>query len=416
MALSNRSSDKTDTGISLNLKEMHQAYEIRAALEEVGGRAAAQVLKGNTATLRRELDAMRTAFDRLDLDSFVEHDIAFHRNILQASQNEALLLVWDSLAVDLRIRGVIGMISQDFPELVESHSPIVDALEKGLGREAGLLLRNHVETVVEFLKKSESESEFNRVLRKDLENAKEVHRAFFPRKPPSIPGLACETFYRPARYIGGDYYDFLPLQADHWGIAIGDVCGKGIGAALLMASLQASLRAQAMHAYSDLSTLIADVDRLVLAASPKHLYASLFYSEYDAATRALRYVNAGHNPPIVLRWENSRCKVFHLKSSGTALGLLESSKFASRSFQLEKGDVFVAYTDGITEAENLRGELWGQNRLESLLRACRDCGPAQIVSRILDDVLHFAKDSPQKDDMTLLIVAVKDGAGHCDSI
>jgi sigma-B regulation protein RsbU (phosphoserine phosphatase) len=416
MALSNRSSDKTDTGISLNLKEMHQAYEIRAALEEVGGRAAAQVLKGNTATLRRELDAMRTAFDRLDLDSFVEHDIAFHRNILQASQNEVLLLVWDSLAVDLRIRGVIGMISQDFPELVESHSPIVDALEKGLGREAGLLLRNHVETVVEFLKKSESESEFNRVLRKDLENAKEVHRAFFPRKPPSIPGLACETFYRPARDIGGDYYDFLPLQADHWGIAIGDVCGKGIGAALLMASLQASLRAQAMHAYSDLSTLIADVDRLVLAASPKHLYASLFYAEYDAATRALRYVNAGHNPPMVLRWGNSRCKVFHLEPSGTALGLLESSKFFSRSFQLEKGDVFVAYTDGITEAENLRGEFWGQDRLESLLRACRDCGPAQIVSRILDDVLHFAKDSPQKDDMTLLVVAVKDGAGHCDSI
>lgn len=416
MVLSNRSADGTDVSISVNLKEMHQAYEIRAALEEVGGRAAAQVLKGNTAMLRRELDAMRTAFDRLDLDSFVEHDIAFHRNILQASQNEVLLLVWDSLAVDRRIRGVIGMISRDFPELVESHSPIVDALEKGLGREAGLLLRNHVETVVEFLKKSESESEFNRVLRKDLENAKEVHRAFFPRKTPSIPGLACETFYRPARDIGGDYYDFLPLQADHWGIAIGDVCGKGIGAALLMASLQASLRAQAMHAYSDLSTLIADVDRLVLAASPKHLYASLFYAEYDAATRALRYVNAGHNPPMVLRWENSRCKVFHLESSGTALGLLESSKFASRSFQLEKGDVLVAYTDGITESENLCGEFWGQNRLESLLRSCRECGPAQIVSRILDDVLPFAKDCPQKDDMTLLVVAVKDGVGKCDSI
>ena len=198
MALSNRSADTTDAGVSVNLKEMHQAYEIRAALEEVGGRAAAQVLKGNTATLRRELDAMRTAFDRLDLDSFVEHDIAFHRNILQASQNEVLLLVWDSLAVDLRIRGVIGMISQDFPELVESHSPIVDALEKGLGREAGLLLRNHVETVVEFLKKLESESEFNRVLRKDLENAKEVHRAFFPRTPPpSIPAWLAKPFIGP---------------------------------------------------------------------------------------------------------------------------------------------------------------------------------------------------------------------------
>ena len=411
MALSNHRAERTDAGLSLNPKEMLQAYEIRAALEEVGGRAAAQVLKGNTATLRRELDAMRAAFDRLDLYSFVEHDIAFHRNILQASQNEVLLRVWDSLAVDLRMQAVIGRISGDFPELVESHHTIVDAIEKGRGREAGLLLRSHVETVLEFLKKSESESEFNSVLRNDLENAKEVHRAFFPRKTPSIRGLACETFYRPARNIGGDYYDFFPLQADRWGIAIGDVCGKGIGAALLMASLQASLRAQAMHAYSDLSTLIADVDRLVLAASPKHLYASLFYAEYEAATRVLRYVNAGHNSPMVLRWENSRYSVFHLESTGTALGLLESSQFTSRAFQLEEGDVFVAYTDGITESEDPYGELWGHERLESLLRACSDCPPAQIVERILDEILAFGKGCPQKDDMTLVVVGVKDAAG-----
>ena len=101
----------------------------------------------------------------------------------------------------------------DWPALARV-GPIVDALENGLGREAGLLLRNHVETVVEFLKKSETEAEFNRVLRNDLENAKQVHRASFPRKTPPIPGLACETFYRPARDIGGDYYDFLPLHAD----------------------------------------------------------------------------------------------------------------------------------------------------------------------------------------------------------
>jgi len=383
-----------------------ETYYVRAALEEVGGRAAARALKGNTATLRRELEAMRTAFDRLDLDSFVEHDIAFHRNILEASQNEVLLRVWDSLAVDVWMRALIRRISGDFPELVESYHSIVDALEKGRGREAGLLLRNHAETALEFLRKSESE--FQRVLRSDLEDAKEVHKAFFPQKNLSIPGLACEAFYKPARGIGGDYYDFLPLQGGRWGIAIGDVCGKGIGAALLMASLQASLRAQAMHAHSDLSNLIADVDRLILAASPKHLYASLFYSEYDTATRGLRYVNAGHNAPIVLRWKNGRCDVFHLESSGTALGLLESSQFTSSTFQLEKGDVFVAYTDGITESENHYGESWGQERLETLLRACRDCTPAQIVDRILDETLAFGQDYSQKDDMTLVVAAVKD--------
>ena len=314
--------------------------------------------------------------------------------------------MWDSLAVDLWMRALIGKLSGDLPELVESHHSIVDALEKGRGREAGLLLRNHVETALEFLRKSESE--FQRVLRSDLEDAKEVHKAFFPQENLSIPGLACETFNKPARGIGGDYYDFFPVQGGRWGIAIGDVSGKGIGAALLMASLQASLRAQAMHNHSDLSNLIADVDRLVLAASPKHLYASLFYSEYDPATHVLSYVNAGHNAPLILRWKDSRCDVFHLGSSGTALGLLKGSQFTSSTFQLEKADVFVAYTDGITESENQSGELWGQERLETLLRACRDDTQAQIVDRILDEILAFGKDCSQKDDMTLVVAAVKD--------
>jgi sigma-B regulation protein RsbU (phosphoserine phosphatase) len=100
--------------------------------------------------------------------------------------------------------------------------------------------------------------------------------------------------------------------------------------------------------------------------------------------------------------------VFHLGSSGTALGLLEGSQFTSSTFQLEKADVFVAYTDGITESENQCGELWGQERLETLLRACRDCTPAQIVDRILGEILAFGKDCSQKDDMTLVVAAVKD--------
>jgi sigma-B regulation protein RsbU (phosphoserine phosphatase) len=97
-----------------------------------------------------------------------------------------------------------------------------------------------------------------------------------------------------------------------------------------------------------------------------------------------------------------------LESSGTALGLLESSQFTSSTFQLEKGDVFVAYTDGITESENDSAELWGQERLEALLRDCLDCTPAQIVDRILDEILAFGKDCSQKDDMTLVVAAVTD--------
>src|ERR1700727_1887572 len=279
-------------------KEMLEAYEIRAALEEVGGRAAAQALKGNTVELQRHVDAMRAAFRRRDLDSLVEHDVAFHRTILLASGNE----------------------------VVQSHQPIVDALHRGQGREAGLLLRNHVETMLEFLKKSDSDSTGMRsAMRLDLENAKDVQKAFFPPTL-AIPGLCCKTFYKPVQSIGGDYYDFLQLWGDRWGIAIGDVSGKGIGAALLMASLQASLRSQALHAHSDLAALIGDVDRLVYAASPDHLFASLFYAEYDTVTRMLRYVNAGHNSPIVVRWQEGQCKLFRLKPGGNPIGVVKGSK------------------------------------------------------------------------------------------
>ncbi|HZC66574.1 MAG TPA: SpoIIE family protein phosphatase [Candidatus Dormibacteraeota bacterium] len=394
---------------SPNPKEMQDAYEIRAALEEVGARSAARTLKGDTLALQRELDGMRVAFRNLDLNAFVKHDVAFHRTILQASQNQVLLRVWDSLAVDLRIRGVIGTISRDLPEVVESHQPIVDAFEHGRGREAGLLLRNHVETILEFLKKAESDSGLQRAFRSDLERAKDVQQAFFPQENLSIPGLVCEALYKPVQTIGGDYYDFIPLQTDRWGIAVGDVCGKGIGAALLMASLQASLRAQAMHSHSDLSALITDVHRLVLASSPKHLYASLFYAEYHAPTHELRYVNAGHNAPLVMRWKSDQFQLFRLEASGTPLGLLENSQFTSQTFQLQPGDILIMYTDGVTEAEDAHHEMWGQQRLETLLSACRNLTPAQIVNRIQDELRTFIGNRALRDDVTLVVVGVQQG-------
>jgi serine phosphatase RsbU (regulator of sigma subunit) len=394
-------------------KETQDAYEIRAALEEIGGRAAAQALKGNTAALQNELDAMRTAFRRLDLDSFVEHDVAFHRTILQASRNEILLRMWDSLAVDLRIRGAIGKVSKDLPEIVESHQPIIDALELGRGREAGLLLRNHVETLLEFLKRSETDSGFQKALRRDLEGAKDVQQAFFPPRNFTIPCISCETFYQPAYGIGGDYYDFISLPNGRWGIAIGDVSGKGIGAALLMASLQASLRAQALHPHLDLSTLIGDVNRLVHDSSPDHFFASLFYAEYEPATRILKYVNAGHNPPLVVRPREGSCEVHQLRSSGIPVGISVDSEFPYSTFHFEIGDVLVAYTDGITETENGDGEFWGQQRLENLLRsrACAGATPERIIKCILDEVSAFAKGQRQRDDVTLIVMNVQEG---CD--
>ena len=396
----------TATIHSPNPKEMHEAYEIRAALEELGGRAAASALKGNVGELQRELNAMRAAVRELDFDSFTEHDVRFHRLILQASQNEVLLRVWNTLAVDLRIRGSVEKVAGNLQEIVESHQPIIHALGRGQGKEAGLLLRNHVETVLELLKKSDSG--LHRALRKDLELAKDVQQAFFPQQSLSIPGLTCETFYQPAQSIGGDYYDFFPLHGGRWGIAIGDVSGKGIGAALLMASLQASLKAQAVHPHVDVSIMVSEVNRLVHESSPGNFFASLFYGEYQPATRVLKYVNAGHNPPMVLRWRDGRCEVIPLETEGTPVGALEQAEYTSATVRLEIGDVLIAYTDGITEAENPQCEFWGQQRLEKLLRSCHDRTPKEIIRSVLDEVADFSKGQPQRDDVTLVVVRAKD--------
>ena len=127
--------------------------------------------------------------------------------------------------------------------------------------------------------------------------------------------------------------------------------------------------------------------------------------------RGLRYANAGHNPPIVVRQQNDSCEMYDLKSGGIPVGIFANSQFSTTTFQLEIGDVLVAYTDGITDAEDSHGELWGQQRLENLLRSCSRETPEQIIKRILDEVSAFTNGQPQRDDVTLVVMNVQKG---CD--
>ena len=166
-----------------------------------------------------------------------------------------------------------------------------------------------------------------------------------------------------------------------------------------------------MHSHLDVSTLIGDVNRLVYESSPTNFYASLFYAEYEPGTRLLKYVNAGHNPPIVLRPSDGRCEMFQLESSGMLVGISADSQFLTTTFQLEVDDVLVAYTDGITEVENRRGQFWGQKGLESLLRSCGRRTPEQIIKCVVDELTTFADRLPQRDDMTLVVMRVH---GDCD--
>jgi len=166
-----------------------------------------------------------------------------------------------------------------------------------------------------------------------------------------------------------------------------------------------------MHSHSNLADLIGGVNRLVVGSSPTHFFASLFYAEYEPATRVLKYVNAGHNPPLVVRFQDSSCEVFQLNSKAIPVGIAADAQFGSTVFQLEIGDLLVAYTDGITEAENRSGEQWGQRRLEAALCSRRGATSEQVIESILDQISSFTSGQPQRDDMTLVVMSVQEG---CD--
>jgi phosphoserine phosphatase RsbU/P len=255
---------------------------------------------------------------------------------------------------------------------------------------------------------SDSETQMDSgFLRLDLRMAMEVQKAFIPQNLPSIPGLECETFYKPAHGVSGDYYDFFPVSSGRWGIAIGDVSGKGMGAALIMANLRASVRAQAQQSHSDPAIAMKRVNQLLHESSPTHFYASLFYAEYDPRTRALAYVNAGQNPPIVTRCQAGQSNVFRLESNGIPVGLFEDSNYKSVDFQLQAGDILVACTDGIIETESHEGKQWGQQRLENLVATCGRRTPRQVARSVVQEVSAFGMGHAPTDDMTLIVLQIE---------
>lgn len=238
---------------------------------------------------------------------------------------------------------------------------------------------------------------------RELEIAREVQEQLFPQELPRVPGLDLAGHCRPARGVGGDYYDFLALGPDRLGLAIGDVSGKGIPAALLMASLQASLRGQASFGTRDLAELMERVNKLICASSSANRYATFFYAEYSPSTRRLAFVNAGHNAPMLLR---SGGRIERLEAGGPVVGLIEFASYAAAQVELRPGDVLLAYTDGLSEAMSPAEEEWGEERLAQALRSCDGTPAAQAVERLMRDADAFAAGAPQHDDMTLLVVRV----------
>ena len=254
-------------------------------------------------------------------------------------------------------------------------------------------------------------------LEREVEIAREVQERLFPQTFPKVAGVEIAAHCRPAQAVGGDYYDLIDIRdgsivesettaqrCDRLGIAIGDISGKGMSAALLMASLHASLRGQVLSGAGDLGTKMANVNRLLYDASGSNRYATFFYAELDCASRILHYVNGGHNPPAVLRKEDGAWRVFRLGDGDPVIGLLAGAVYKEQMLHLLPGDILLAFTDGISEAMNITEDEWGETRMIAEAQAHADLYAEELLQRLFRAVDAFAAGAPQHDDMTLVVL------------
>lgn len=215
----------------------------------------------------------------------------------------------------------------------------------------------------------------------------------------------CSALCRQVRALGGDCYDFMPLADDRLAVVVGDASGKGLAAALMIANVQSSLRTAALFTANDLAALLKVVNHQAYTSSLTDRYATLFYGVFDGATRTLRYVNAGHNPPVVLRHNGS---IDWLETGGAPVGMLPYSNYEESAVVLDPGDLVIAYTDGVIEATNPGREEWG---VQGLLKATAGWKPqglngAEDLVQLIFDSMDDFSGGCQTDDATLAVLRV----------
>jgi len=339
--------------------------------------------------LRKQQHAL-VQFD--DEDSWVQLTDGEERASLEALKPELLL----PLSLNEKL---LGIMSLGMKQSEEPFSRTDIRLLDSVAAQTGLALENGRLTAVITAEVAAREKQ-----KRELEIAHEVQERLFPQEYPPIPGVDYAGSCRPALDVGGDYYDFIAFSKTELGIAIGDVSGKGIPAALLMATLRAFLRGQTMQRQSDLTSVMENLNKLVFESSTSNRYATFFYGEFDAASRMMRYVNGGHNPPMLFRQSDGGREVVRLDAGGPVIGLMEDCSYQQGSVTLEPGDVLVAYTDGISEAMNEAEDEWGEERMMESVRPNRASPARELIDRLMKSADAFVAGAPQHDDMTIVVL------------
>ncbi len=244
------------------------------------------------------------------------------------------------------------------------------------------------------------------VMKRDLQIAKEIQTWLLPSNPPSVPGLEIAFATRPANTVAGDYYDVFPRvtgdgRLQTFLIVVADVAGKSIPAALLMATVQASLKTLALTP-SSVSELVGRMNQYACTNSQDgRRFTTAVVAEFDPQARTFTYVNAGHNPPILRRASGA---MERLECGGIPLGILDNPPYSSATVTLQTGDWVVMFSDGVVEAENARNEEYGEDRLNYNIHAGATQSPSMLLQRIMGDIDNFVGTAPQHDDVTCMLL------------
>jgi len=256
------------------------------------------------------------------------------------------------------------------------------------------------EKLVSSLRRQIEEGRLLREKKRELDEARAIQQRFLPAEMPKLRGCDIQAFWKPLNGVGGDYFDAMQLDDSTVALCIADVAGKGLPAALLMSNMQATVR-RLMQATCSPAQLCRQFNRVAVENTTSERFVTLFYAVLDLKTRTLRYTNAGHVPPMLVRAGGT---IERLCDGGTVLGAFGDSDYDETQIDVRAGDRMVFVTDGITEARNVEDEEFGDARLAALLLQYRDLEPAQLQRVLIDSVVSFAGEALQ-DDATIMIVS-----------
>ncbi len=369
---------------------------LNLSLEAVGAeRGAVMILEGDRLVVRavkgEGLEMSTTVRDKVlkEKTSVLVGDVDTHE-AFRNQQSIALQQVRSMMAVPLQSEErVIGLVYVDSRSFVRSFDGNDLNLLTVLGNVAAIRIEHERLAEVE---------QAERLMERDLEQAAIIQRGLLPEAPPRLAFVSLAGHNASCRTVGGDYYDFLPYPDGRVGLVLGDVSGKGIPAAILMASLQARVHLLAEEP-GDLSKMMGRLNRILAGHCPTNRFVSLFFCVLDPATGLLDYCNAGHNPPLLMRRSG---ELERLQGSGPVLGILPDVGFTQRTVRMEPGELLLLFSDGVTEAVNPEGEEFGEDRLVREVLAAGEADPRDVVDRVLLALGAWSAGAPPADDVTLL--------------